>query len=273
MGKDTPLNASNNFGVANIRTFVPLNLDLDELNYDSWRELFETHCMSFDLMGHLDGSSKPTADDDKDWKKIDSLIKLWIYGTLSKPLLQYVVKRKYIAHQLWEYIENLFRNNKDSREMELENELRNITLGNSSITEYCRRIQTIADLLENIDSNVSDKNLVAYMLNGLPEKYDNTIEIITYKVLFPTFLEARSMLLLAEKCMNNRRQPPTPSHTDNSSSPTILYTDGNRGGTSGGKSRLNQGKQCGGNRGNNGGTEKHQSGQTNWNKKDLGNIL
>ncbi|XP_071709425.1 uncharacterized protein [Rutidosis leptorrhynchoides] len=123
MAKETPLNASNNFGVTNIRTFVPLNIDLDELNYDSWRELFETHYMSFDLIDHLDGTTKPSADDDKDWKKTDSLIKLWIYGTLSKPLLQSVVKRKYTAHQLWEYIENLFRNNKDSRAMELENEL------------------------------------------------------------------------------------------------------------------------------------------------------
>lgn len=32
------------YGITTIRSFVPLILDLDSLNYDAWRELFSTHC-------------------------------------------------------------------------------------------------------------------------------------------------------------------------------------------------------------------------------------
>lgn len=45
------------FGVRNIKSYVPLILDFDELNYDSWRELFETPCIKFEVIGHLDGTS------------------------------------------------------------------------------------------------------------------------------------------------------------------------------------------------------------------------
>ncbi|XP_071688402.1 uncharacterized protein [Rutidosis leptorrhynchoides] len=231
MAKDTEFNASKNFGVANIRTYVPLNLVLEELNYDSWRELFETHCMSFDLIWHLNGSSVASGPDDKTWKKTESLIKLWIYGTLSKPLLQTIMKRKYYAHQSWDHIEQLFRNNKESRAMELENELRTIVLCDNTMTKYCCKIQMISDLLENIDSGVSDKNLVTYMVNGLPEKFDNTAEITTYKVSIPTFLEARSMLLLAETRIQNCINIPTTAHDVHSSSNSILYKNASSSGS------------------------------------------
>lgn len=81
------------YDITNIKAFVPLTLDLDELNYDSWRELFETHCISFGVLGHVDGTSRPKSDTDLEWNKLDSLVKLWIYRTISKPLLQMILKK------------------------------------------------------------------------------------------------------------------------------------------------------------------------------------
>lgn len=43
------------FGVTNIKTHVPFVLDLDVFNYDTWHELFLTHCLAFDVLGHIDG--------------------------------------------------------------------------------------------------------------------------------------------------------------------------------------------------------------------------
>lgn len=40
------------YGVTNIKTHVLFLLDLDDGNYDAWRELFMTHCQSFDVAGH-----------------------------------------------------------------------------------------------------------------------------------------------------------------------------------------------------------------------------
>ncbi|XP_071714301.1 uncharacterized protein [Rutidosis leptorrhynchoides] len=206
MADGKELSLSNNFGVSNIRTFVPLNLDLEELNYDSWRELFEIHCLTFDLSGHLDGTTP--------------------------------------VNQL----------------------------------ETMTRIQTISDLLENIDSTVADKTLVTYMVNGLPEKYDNTAEIITHKHPFPTFLEAHSKLLLAEKRLKNRRPQPTPSHTDHSSNPMILYTDTNSGGRNNGNrnNSRNSGRNNGGggirSNGGGSGTRKHNNNGNKFNNGNNNNI-
>lgn len=41
------------FGATNIKVYVPLILDLNQLNYDSWKELFQTHCSNFGVKGHL----------------------------------------------------------------------------------------------------------------------------------------------------------------------------------------------------------------------------
>ncbi|PWA74910.1 hypothetical protein CTI12_AA231450 [Artemisia annua] len=63
------------FGVTNIKTHVPLIMDLDQLNYDAWSELFTTYCYSFGVLGFLDGTIVYTSNDANDWKKLDSLVK------------------------------------------------------------------------------------------------------------------------------------------------------------------------------------------------------
>ena len=42
------------YGVTNVKSQIPIRLDIDNHNYDAWRELFLTHCQSFDVSGHLD---------------------------------------------------------------------------------------------------------------------------------------------------------------------------------------------------------------------------
>ena len=61
------------YGITNIKSYVPLLLDLDRLNYDSWKELFKTHCIGYKVYGHLDGSTK--IEDDPDWENVDNIVK------------------------------------------------------------------------------------------------------------------------------------------------------------------------------------------------------
>lgn len=158
------------FGVTNIKTHIPLVLDLDVFNYDAWRELFHMHCLTCDLLGHVDGTSFPTDDDDLQWKKRDGLVKLWIYGTLAPPLFKSTFKAGGSARDVWLRIENQFRNNKESRAIQLDNDLRTKEIGDQSICEYAQGLKSIADLLENVDAAVPAKTLVMYLLNGLNEK-------------------------------------------------------------------------------------------------------
>ena len=92
-----PANTEKPFGVTNIKTHVPLVLDIDQLNYDAWCELFVSHLDSFGLMNHIEGTTTNTHATDPKWRKVDSLVKVWLYGTLSTSLLQTVLKKNATA--------------------------------------------------------------------------------------------------------------------------------------------------------------------------------
>lgn len=47
------------FAATNIKSHIPLILDLDDHNYDAWREFCLTHFQTFDVLRHVDGSSTP----------------------------------------------------------------------------------------------------------------------------------------------------------------------------------------------------------------------
>ncbi|XP_010480709.1 PREDICTED: uncharacterized protein LOC104759488 [Camelina sativa] len=212
------------FGVTHIKSYIPLVLDMQKMNYDAWRELFEIHCLSFSVAGHLDGTSIPANPQDTAWKERDGLVKMWIYGTISPSLLDTVLKSRCTARELWITIENLFRDNKEARAIQLENELRSFTIGDLSVHDYCQKLKTISDLLANVDSPVTKRSLVIHLLNGLSEKFDNIHNVIKHKTPFPSFDAARSMLILEEDRLNkpSKHVASSPLGT---STPHLLYTD------------------------------------------------
>nr|GEU99857.1 hypothetical protein [Tanacetum cinerariifolium] len=201
----SPANMEKPFGVTNIKSHVSLVLDLDQLNYDAWCELFTSHCHCFGVHGLLDGMFISTSDNASDWKKLDSLVKVWIYGTISTPLLQTVLKKNVEAKDVWKSLADLFHNNKEARSMELHEQLRYLELGSLSISEYFKKIKVIFDLLSNIESFVSEKNLIMYAVNGLAEKYEHVASIIRHTKTPLTLLETRSMLLLEESRLSHKQ--------------------------------------------------------------------
>ncbi|CAI9296857.1 unnamed protein product [Lactuca saligna] len=174
------------YGITNIKSYVPLILDLDRLNNDARRAFFKNHCIAYKVFGHLDGTNHNP--DDQDWS------------------------------QLWKAIKDLFCDNKEANAIELENQLRNITIGESTVMEYYTCIKSISDLLANISSKVPERTLVTYAINGLSSKFDHIPTTIRHKTLFPTLLEMRSMLSIKEKTVQNQlSRIPHASHMDSSS--------------------------------------------------------
>ncbi|XP_013708972.1 uncharacterized protein LOC106412597 [Brassica napus] len=185
------------FGVTNIKNHIPLILDFEEHNYDDWRELFLTHCLAFDVLGHIDGTSLPANDDDTPWKKKDGS-----------------------ARDIWLRIENQFKNNKEVRAIKLDHDLRTTEIGHRTVQEYCQTLKSTSDLLANLDAPVPDRTLVMYLINGLNEKFENIINVIKHKEPFPTFDSAKTMLLNEETRLKKGNK--TPVTSDNASSPTVL---------------------------------------------------
>lgn len=48
------------YSVTNIKAHVTLQLDLNQLNYDIWSEIFSNHCIGFDVADHIDTTYEPT---------------------------------------------------------------------------------------------------------------------------------------------------------------------------------------------------------------------
>lgn len=212
------------YGVTNIKTHIPFTLDNNEHNYDAWRELFLLHCQSFDVDGHLHGTMLPADDNDAAWTKKDGLVKLWLYGTLSKDLFKISFKAGGTARELWLRLENYFSNNKEARAIQLDNQLRSKELGDKSIHDYAQELKSISDLMTNVDAPVTERALVTHMLNGLTPKYDNIINVIMHRQPFPSFDDARSMLLLEEDRLQRGKKTSLAQNDSSSSDKALVAT-------------------------------------------------
>lgn len=218
---DIPANVDRAFGITNIKTHIPIKLDLEDHNYDVWRELLQTHCLAFDVLGHIDGSSEPANADDAQWHKQDSLVKLWLYGTLAEKLFRSSFKPGGTSRDIWLRIENQFHNNKEARAIQVDNDLRTLEIGDMTIQVYCQKLKSYSDLFANLDAHVVDRTFVIFMLNGLNDRFDNIINVIKHRDPFPTFDSAQSMLEMEEERVLKFNKAYA-THKDNSSSSTDL---------------------------------------------------
>ena len=210
------------FVISQIRAYIPIILNLDKMNYDVWREIFETHCLTFGVLDHLGGSSVATPETEKTWKEQDGLVKMWIYGTITDSLVETILTPKSTAHDLWMALKNLFRDNKENRALQLENELRMITIGDTTVQEYCRKLKSLSDLLANVESPVTDRQLVMHCLNSLNDKFEGIHNVIRHRSPFTSFHTTRSMLLAEEERLS-RQSKPSITHNDSSLAPNALF--------------------------------------------------
>ncbi|GJX60752.1 hypothetical protein Tco_0292142 [Tanacetum coccineum] len=89
---------------------VSIKLDLGKHNYNSWSSFSLIHLGSSNLM--------------------------WILGSLSDSLQEQVVTTPANTKALWDHLKNLFHDNKDVRDINLDNELCSIKIGKMTVNEY-----------------------------------------------------------------------------------------------------------------------------------------
>ncbi|GJR24054.1 hypothetical protein Tco_0972581 [Tanacetum coccineum] len=74
------------YAVHNINSLIPEKLDLAESNYSTWSYFFKGHCSNFGVLKHIEepvtkaSTSTPPMDE---WIMADSIVKSWIFLTLS----------------------------------------------------------------------------------------------------------------------------------------------------------------------------------------------
>ncbi|XP_071713955.1 uncharacterized protein [Rutidosis leptorrhynchoides] len=175
------------YKVTSITHLIPIKLDLAKLNYAYWSVLFTTHCEGFDVIKFIKGTLTSEEQQAPTWAKVDAVVKSWIYLTISGPLLERVLKAQpKTAYEAWTHLQKIFLDNKQMKTNELTSELRTLDIGNLSVKEYFRRIDTISTLLSNLGSDMKEDDLVNYAINGLSDKFSYVSSIILHRETLPT---------------------------------------------------------------------------------------
>ncbi|XP_066374613.1 uncharacterized protein [Miscanthus floridulus] len=133
---------------------------------------------------------------------MDCCVLTWAYGTVSNDLQQSLMIRDPNARAAWLYLEDEFLGQRESRALLLEAEFRSFKQGALSITDYCRRLETMAASLAEFGDPIDDRQLVLTLFRGLNDKFCHMSNMKMQRP-FPTFDGARTLLLLEEIDLND----------------------------------------------------------------------
>nr|GEV68514.1 hybrid signal transduction histidine kinase M [Tanacetum cinerariifolium] len=134
----------------------PLIKEMLEKMLNSKLEVEAESTMEFELLKFINLGLKShveeaTATTNLEWCQLDDLIKMWILGSLCDSLQEQVVTTPGNAKALWVHLKDLFHDNNDARDINLDNELRSIKIGKMTVKEYCTKIKSMANRLKNLD--------------------------------------------------------------------------------------------------------------------------
>ena len=187
--------------VLNIKVLVPIVLDRVANNYTRWRALFLVVLGKYALTDHV--LTDVVNDDRPAWLQMNCTVLTWIYGTINPDLQQSTMLKEPNARVAWVHLEDEFLGQRESRALLLSAEFRTVKQGSSSITDFCRRLETMAASLREFGDPVGDRTLVLTLLRGLSEKFRPMVTNIKLRQPFPSFSEARTLLLLEEIDIND----------------------------------------------------------------------
>jgi uncharacterized membrane protein YgcG len=150
----------------------------------------------YTLVDHFTAATAASAT--PSWWRMDSVVLLWILGTLTVDLQATIRERGVTTRQAWLAIEDQFLGNCEARIMYLDTQFCNFMHGDLSNDHYCRRMKTMYDDLHDIGMHIDDCTLVLNLLRRLNKKFDSLKTILQRTNSFSSFCEARNDLLLEE---------------------------------------------------------------------------
>ncbi|GAU10789.1 hypothetical protein TSUD_426300, partial [Trifolium subterraneum] len=82
--------------ITNVKSLIPITLDLESGQYHSWSALFKVQARVHDVLEHIilptdekdkAAYEKTKAEDLPLWKRLDAVVLQWIYATVSSDIL------------------------------------------------------------------------------------------------------------------------------------------------------------------------------------------
>ncbi|KAL6619298.1 hypothetical protein ACP70R_034437 [Stipagrostis hirtigluma subsp. patula] len=86
--------------MVNIRSHIPITLNLQQSNYSQWSSFFDSVFGKFGLQQHVTGPHDRT-NIDAEWYMIDQSIVNWLYTTIFTEIFNMVHKPKATVYSVW----------------------------------------------------------------------------------------------------------------------------------------------------------------------------
>ncbi|KAI0498192.1 hypothetical protein KFK09_021433 [Dendrobium nobile] len=196
---ELPIPASLKFLISNVKNLIPHPLTVD--NYAIWRIQIIQHFTANGYTGHLTSKTPPPSaeisQEHHRWLLVDSNLISALFPTIYPHILPHVINSS-TAHNVWTILERRLQPTSRSRVIQLKNELHHIQMKDLSMQQYLSQIKNIVDNIAASDSQVDRKNVVLYILNGLPSSYNSFKTTIRTSSL-PANLDNLYSLLCSEE--------------------------------------------------------------------------
>ncbi|XP_048427778.1 uncharacterized protein LOC103944694 isoform X2 [Pyrus x bretschneideri] len=191
---------------------VPIKLKRS--NYLPWRALFAPILRRYKLLGLVDGTEPcppPFLQDQtinpafEIWYEKDQNLLIWLNSTLSEDVIPFTVGVS-SARDLWIKLEQRFGGVSDAHIHQLRSRLQAIQKGAQSMADYLQQLKEISDSLSAAGAPISDRDLIAATLAGLPDEFESFIDSVMLRLSSTSLDELHGLLLTKELSMSRRKK-------------------------------------------------------------------
>ncbi|KAI5328910.1 hypothetical protein L3X38_028307 [Prunus dulcis] len=198
--------------IQNIGSMVPIKLKRS--NYLPWCALFAPILRRYKLLGLIDGTEPcpmPFLPDRslnpayESWYEKDQNLLIWFNSTLSEEVIPFTVG-VFSSRDLWLKLEQRFGGVSDAHIHQLRSRLQSIQKGSQTMADYLQQIKEISDSLTAAGASVSDRDLIAATLAGLPDEFESFIDSIMLRLSSTSLDELHGLLLTKELSMTRRKK-------------------------------------------------------------------
>jgi len=210
---------------ASTSSSVPLTLEDDApikleglCNLVAWKEQVTRVLVEEDL---LDFVSNPTAplkyasqaelacdvvsEEYEEWVNKDKKLRTFLVSSLSEFIANFVREWEH-AWEIWSAVHEMCRNELVSKiKIAVKAEIKNTKKENQTVKDYVDRITGLIGALLALGDDVTEKEHVQYILDGLPEDYESLRTIVRARGEQATvFYVVEQLMLVEETLVNNQ---------------------------------------------------------------------
>ncbi|KAL5854653.1 hypothetical protein ACOSQ4_004455 [Xanthoceras sorbifolium] len=166
------------------------------------------------------------------WKKADQILLCWLLGTLSPSVLGQVTR--YITSlEMWTKLERVYSQQSIARILQLRQQLQSIKKGSDSISDFVLKLKNIGDVLLEAGEDVSERDLLLALMNGVGHEYDSVVVLISSQQHTMPLDDARFLFLMHEQRIESLNVHAPTAHFASNNNSYNNRSNANREGNSG----------------------------------------